>query len=122
MKLAISSTGINLDSLLDPRFGRAKYFIIIEDEQDESKFTSIDNVQNLNATEGAGIQTATLVIDQSVDAVITGNCGPKAFKLLKKANIKVFLSKGDISISSIIKEFKNNQLEEITEANVEGHW
>ena len=76
MKIAISSQGNFPDSNVDPRFGRAKYFIIYDTETDS--FDVIDNVQNIQAAQGAGIQAAQNVANQNVELVISGNLGPKA--------------------------------------------
>src|SRR5574344_1925901 len=75
MKIAIKSSGENLDNEIDLRFGRAKGFIIYETNDDSFEF--IDNVHNLEAAQGAGIQAAQNVVNKNVEAVITGHCGPK---------------------------------------------
>ena len=77
MKIAITSQGKELESPVDPRFGRAKFFIVADTEQEG--FTVADNGQNLNAAQGAGIQAGRNVVDLGVQAVITGHVGPKAF-------------------------------------------
>ncbi|MBF0315907.1 MAG: NifB/NifX family molybdenum-iron cluster-binding protein [Oligoflexia bacterium] len=119
MKMAISAQGTELDSMIDPRFGRAKYFILFDLETNTHK--SVENIQNLNATQGAGIQSASLIAKEEVEAVITGHCGPKAFVVLNKAKIKVFIKDG-ITVKEAISLFKKNKIVEIKEANVEGHW
>jgi len=73
MKIAVTSTGSTLDSQLDPRFGRAAYFIIVD--ADTLQFDAIEN-DNTAAPGGAGVNAAKLVADQAAEAVITGNCGP----------------------------------------------
>jgi len=119
MKIAISTRGKSLDDTLDPRFGRASGFIIYETET--NKFNFIDNIQNLEASQGAGIQAAQTIVNQNVTAIVTGHCGPKAFKVLSVAGIKIYLSTED-TVSNIIQKFKNNELKEIQNPDVEGHW
>ncbi len=119
MKTAITSNGQDLDSKIDLRFGRAFGFIIYDTVDDTFKF--IDNAQNLNASQGAGIQAAQNVVNQNVDAVITGHCGPKAFKVLSSAGVKIYIG-AEGTIKEIIEKFKKNELPEAEEANVEGHW
>lgn len=109
MKIAISSEGNTLDAFLDTRFGRAKGFIFYDLDSDDFSFT--DNEKNLNAAQGTGIQTAQYVADEHVFAVITGYCGPKAYKVLESAGIKIYVSEKD-TIKNIIKKFKNNELKE----------
>ena len=119
MIIAISSKGKDLSSSLDMRFGRAAYFIIYNTE--DKNFSVVDNVQNLNAAQGAGIQSAEHIVDSRAQVLITGNTGPKAFRVLQAAGVSVFLS-GEVSVQDAINNFLDNKLEEISQANVEGHW
>ena len=88
MNIAITSTGSTLESAIDPRFGRAKFFVVVDTET--GSFKAHDNRQNLQATQGAGIQAAQNVAALGVQAVISGNAGPKAFRVLSAAGIAVF--------------------------------
>ena len=119
MLIAISAFENNLDAPVNERFGRAKGFVIYDDEVKSSEF--IENKQNLQAAQGAGIQSAQKVYEAGAKVLISGHCGPKAFKLLQAANVKIFLSEGG-SIRDNIKKFNDAQLEEIENADVEGHW
>jgi len=75
---------------MDARFGRAK-FIMIYDTSDLS-FKVHDNNVNLNAAQGAGIQTAQNIVELGATVLITGNCGPKAFKVLEAGGVKIYTS------------------------------
>ncbi len=86
MKVAVSSSGDNLDSQVDPRFGRSAYFLIVETET--MNYEAIKN-ETTDLTSGAGIQTASLVASQGITAVLTGNCGPKAAQALAQGGIEV---------------------------------
>ena len=119
MKIGIPSMGENIESEIDTRFGRAAKFIIYDTDDDSYVF--IDNTQNLESMQGAGIQTAQNIINAGAKILITPNCGPKAFKVLSSAGIKVFKCGSEI-VSNIINKYKNGALEELNEANVEGHW
>jgi predicted Fe-Mo cluster-binding NifX family protein len=66
-----------LQSPLDPRFGRAKYFIVLD--TDSGAFSAADNSVNLNPAQGAGIQAGKRVVELGADGLITGHVGPKAF-------------------------------------------
>ena len=119
MIIAISSEGKELNSNVDPRFGRAKYFIIYNTETDN--FDVIDNVQNLQAAQGAGVQSAQNVANQNVELVISGNLGPKAYITLNAAGIKIALwSKG--TVKEVVELAKGGELQYTNGANVEGHW
>lgn len=119
MKIAISSTGDKLDSLTDQRFGRAKGFIIYDLETEDWKY--IDNLQNMESSQGAGIQAAQYVVNENVEVLITGHCGPKAFKVLSAADVKIYTG-AQGSVDELIEKFKNNELQQAQEADVEGHW
>jgi len=119
MRIAISSTGKELESNLDPRFGRAAYFIILDAETMD--FEAVENSQNLNLPQGAGIQAGKTVADHHVDALITGHCGPKAFKVLQKAGVKVVTGAGG-KVADAIDQFKKGELAIVSTADVEGHW
>jgi len=119
MKVVVTSQGKELSSEIDPRFGRAKWLLVVDTETGLSE--AYDNTVNLNLAQGAGIQTGQNVVNLGVEAVITGNVGPNAFKTLGAANVKVFLSKAK-TIQETIESFKAGELEEVKQANVEGHW
>ena len=118
MKIAISSSGQILDSQIDRRFGRAEYFIIVE--TDSMAFEVLDN-ENVGASSGAGINTAKLLVDTDVKAVLTGNCGPNAQKTLSSAGIKLYTGVSGI-ISDAIESFKTGKLSEAVQSNVNAHF
>ena len=119
MKIAITATGKEISSAVDPRFGRAKFFIVVDTDTNDS--AAHDNAQNLNAAQGAGIQAAETVARLGAEAIITGNVGPKAFRALNAAGIKVLLIK-DGTVADAIRMFKVGELPEAVTANVDGHW
>ena len=119
MKLAITSSGKDLDNEIDLRFGRAKGFIIYDLESND--FEYINNIQNLEAAQGAGIQAAQNVVNKNVDAVISGHCGPKAFKVLSTSGVKIYTADGG-KVSEVLEKFKKGELQESSSADVEGHW
>jgi predicted Fe-Mo cluster-binding NifX family protein len=119
MRIAVTSTGDELISDMDPRFGRAKYFIIVDPKTLE--YEVAENKQNLNLPQGAGIQAAKTIVDQKVDVLISGYCGPKAFQVLNAAGINVVTgAKG--RVIDAITQYKNGALQPVEEPNVEGHW
>ena len=119
MKIAITSSGETLDALMDPRFGRAPKFILYD--TDSGQFESVDNDQNLNPSQGAGIQSAQTVARLCAEAVISGNCGPKAFKALTAAGIKVIVGT-EGTVAQAIEQFKAGELHPTESSNVDGHW
>jgi predicted Fe-Mo cluster-binding NifX family protein len=119
MKVAVTSQGEGLSSEVDPRFGRAKWLLVMDTETGKSE--AHDNTVNLNATQGAGIQTGQNVANLGVDAVITGNIGPNAFRTLNAAGVRIFLAEKQ-TVDEAINALKAGGLREVDQANVEGHW
>ena len=119
MKVAITSQGTDLTSQVDPRFGRASYFVVVDTQTGEA--TAHDNSQNLNAVQGAGIQAGRNVIELGVEAVVTGNVGPKAFAALQAGGVKIHIGASG-SVADAVEKLKAGQLECANKANVEGHW
>ena len=119
MKIAITAQGKEVSSEIDLRFGRAKWIIVVDSETGD--FAAHDNVVNLNAVQGAGIQTGQNIANLDVEVVITGNVGPNAFKTLNTAGVKIFLAEKQ-TVQETLDSFKVGKLKEVDGANVEGHW
>jgi predicted Fe-Mo cluster-binding NifX family protein len=119
MRIAITTAGNTLSAPIDSRFGRAPKFLIYD--TDFGTYHIKDNVQNLNAAQGAGIQSALNLKKENVDCVITGNCGPKAYATLDAAEVAVYTCK-EGTIKAALDQFKYGKLNKAQEANVEAHW
>ena len=119
MKIAITSRGTDLDSKVDPRFGRAAYILIVD--SDTLDFELLDNQENVNALKGAGIQAASMISDKGAKILLTGYCGPNAFQTLDAAKIKV-VDNVDGTVRDAVKAFNEGKLSFAEQANVEGHW
>jgi predicted Fe-Mo cluster-binding NifX family protein len=117
MKIAISSSGDNLDSMLDPRFGRCQYFMFVDPESME--FDSVPN-ESQNAMGGAGIQAAQNVANNKAEVLLTGNIGPNAFETLNAAGVKVYTGLAG-TIKDVVERFKNGDLKETVQPNVGSH-
>ncbi len=118
MRVAISSSGENLNSQLDPRFGRCAYFLVID--PDEMSFEVFSN-ENFASGGGAGIQSAQFLASKGVDAVITGNCGPNAVQTLSAAGIELFVAQTG-TVKKVIEKFKSGELILTRAASVDGHF
>ncbi len=119
MKIAVTSRGKNLDSEVDPRFGRAAYILIVDSETFE--FEALDNQENVNAFKGAGIQAAAMISDKGAEVLLTGYCGPNAFKTLRAAKVKV-ANDASGAVGDAVKAFNDGTMPFADSANVEGHW
>ncbi len=120
MKIAISCKGKDLNSDLDPRFGRAGGFIIYDTETDSYEYLS--NEENLYANQGAGVQTAQKVANSGAQAVISGHIGPKAFSALKSGNIEIYLSDQNRTVQEAVSAFRDGHLSPSNGADKPGHW
>jgi predicted Fe-Mo cluster-binding NifX family protein len=119
MKIAISAATDLIDGGLDLRFGRAKFFLIYDLENDDYKF--ISNQQNVMAKQGAGVQSGQRVLQEGVKAVVSGHFGPKAFKVLNSSKIDIYTS-GAKPLKDVVRDFKVESLSKLSNADVEGHW
>jgi len=119
MKIALTTSGSNLNAPLDSRFGRAPKFLIYDMES--KNFEVIDNTQNLNAAQGAGIQSAQNIARQGAKALITGHCGPKAFRVLESAGVKIYNTSA-ATVQEAIDLYIAGKLTEAASADVDGHW
>jgi predicted Fe-Mo cluster-binding NifX family protein len=118
MKIAISAEGPSLDSMIDPRFGRCAYFIIID--TDSYSFEAMEN-PNITLGGGAGIQSGQMMADKGVQALITGNCGPNAHKVLSAAGVDIITGASGL-VSDAVEDFKAGKFAPTSEPNVEAHF
>jgi len=119
MKIAVSADGPELNAGVDPRFGRAPYFLLVR--PDTLEFEVVNNQENLQSAHGAGIQAAALVAKWRPTAVITGNCGPKAYQTLQAAGIPVILGVSG-SVREAVQQYHQGKLAPASAPNKVGHW
>ena len=118
MRIAISSTGPDLDAEVDPRFGRCRYFVIVDSETKELEV--LDNQTGMTSG-GAGIQAAQMVVNAGVNSVITGNLGPNAADTLAAAGLKTYLGASG-TVREALQQYKSGQLQESSGPTVESHF
>ncbi|MBA3017172.1 MAG: NifB/NifX family molybdenum-iron cluster-binding protein [Proteobacteria bacterium] len=106
MKIAVSSNGTDLNSQIDPRFGRCAYFLIVN--TDDMSFEAFEN-KGVALTGGAGIQAAQFIISKGAKALITGNCGPKAAQALSTGGVELFDGQTG-SVKKAIEKYNSNNL------------
>ncbi|MEW6367690.1 MAG: NifB/NifX family molybdenum-iron cluster-binding protein [Acidobacteriota bacterium] len=119
MKIAFSTSGQTLDAPLDGRFGRAPRFLVYDVER--ADFKIVDNTQAFDAMQGAGVQAAETVTRAGAGCVVTGHCGPKAFRVLSAAGIEVYTT-GAASVAEALELFRSGKLVPATGPDVDGHW
>jgi predicted Fe-Mo cluster-binding NifX family protein len=111
MKIVFTTSGQDLNGPMDSRFGRAAAFLIYDLEQ--ASFEVIDNQENVNAAHGAGIQSAQNVINQGAEILVTGHCGPKAFRVLAAAGVKIYMSTA-ATVELALADYNAGELKEQT--------
>lgn len=119
MKIVVTALGADMNSAVDSRFARAKYFVLFDTET--GQYQTHDNAQNLNAPQGAGIQAAQLVAQLGAQIVLTGHVGPKAFATLSAANVAIHTGAAG-TVKEAIEQYEKGQLESAAKADVQGHW
>ncbi len=119
MKIAVTAVGETMDSPVDQRFGRARYFVLYDTETEE--WSAHDNKQSLDAAQGAGIQAGQKVSELGAKAVITGHCGPKAFMTLGAASIDVYPGASG-TVAEAVVAFSEGKLTKSDNANVDAHF
>ncbi len=117
-KIAVSSASPDLDAPIDPRFGRAAGFVIIDPDSMTSEY--VDNAQSQAMSQGAGIQAAELMTRHGVGVVLTGYVGPKAFQALSAAGIKIGHNLEDLSVREAVERYKKGQVTLATAHNRAG--
>ena len=121
MKIAISCAQEKKEGPMDSSFGRAPHFFFIQSDGTSGYF--MPNTQNKQAVQGAGIQAAQSILREGAEVLISGHCGPKAFRVLKEGGVRIFTAGSNkITVSEALTLFSEEKLEELTSADVEGHW
>ncbi|MDO9535045.1 MAG: NifB/NifX family molybdenum-iron cluster-binding protein [Bacillota bacterium] len=117
MKIIISSSGKELKSLLDPRFGRCPFYAIYDTE--DIKWNFLTNPGALEGS-GAGIKASQFLIEQQADVLLTGDVGPNASRILNSAGIKVY-SLSEVPIEEALSLYQEGQYSPIVEPTVSSH-
>ena len=118
-KIAISAEGPTLDDALDPRFGRAAGFLIVNPQTLEYEY--VDNGASQAMSQGAGIQAAETVVRAGAKVVLTGHVGPKAFQALQAAGITVAQNLQNLTVREAVERYTSGKVELATGPNRRGH-
>jgi predicted Fe-Mo cluster-binding NifX family protein len=118
VRICVTSFSDKPESTVDPRFGRCRYFVIVDSET--MSFEVVENA-GLNATGGAGIQAAQTIANKGVDVLITGNIGPNAFNVLSAARIRMVTGASG-TVKEVVERYKKGELQETENATVRGHF
>jgi predicted Fe-Mo cluster-binding NifX family protein len=117
MRIAVSSTGTELDARLSPVFGRCPTYLFVDSET--MQFESMPNPA-MSASGGAGIQAAQFIVSQGVQAVISGNLGPNAFQVLAAAGVTMYTADGGTAREAV-KALLAGRLARVSAATAAAH-
>jgi predicted Fe-Mo cluster-binding NifX family protein len=120
MVIAVTARGIDLEAAVDARFGRAAAFVVLD--TDTGSVRALDNRETSLSGQGAGIQAARLMADQGIQAVLTGHCGPNAYRALQAAGVRVYTGVAEGTVRDAVKQFQAGLLQEAAGADVQPHW
>ncbi len=118
MKVAVTATEPNLDALVDPRFGRCQYFVIVE--MDDMDFEAFENT-NMSLGGGAGIKSGEFVASKGATVILTGSCGPNAYRTLSTAGLEVILGMTG-TVREAVQAYRAGKSSPATGANVQRHF
>jgi len=111
MKIILTASSPDINSEIDPRFGRGAYFLIVDLE-------TLDWQAKPNpgksASGGAGIRAAQFVSEQNCAAVVSGDFGPNAFEALSAAGVSMYTFGPYRTVSEAIDGFKSGQLKPLS--------
>lgn len=114
MKLLITSQGSSLEATVDPRLGRAPYFVFVDTVSNEVEAVANPYAQAMG---GAGIQAAQLIVEKGAKTVLTGNVGPNAYATLQSAGVEVQLGISG-TVGEALQRFKDGALKKASGPSV----
>ena len=118
MKICVTANASNLDSQIDPRFGRCSYLIIVDSQT--MQFEAIPNMA-AGATGGAGIQAVQTIAKKDVKLLITGNVGPNAFGALSAAGIEIVTGAFGF-VKEAVEKFNRGEFQKTSAPTVGSHF
>ena len=117
--IAITSEAPSLDSPVDPRFGRAAGFLIVN--ADTMEFKYVENGKAQTMSQGAGIQAAENVAQSGATVILTGYVGPKAFQALSAVGIQVGQNLDNMTVRQAIERYTSGKIDFAAQPNRQGH-
>ena len=120
MIIAVTASGEDLDAVVDPRFGRTAAFVVLD--TDTGTVRALDNCDASAAGQGAGIQAAQLMAANGVQVLLTGHCGPNAYRALRAAGIRVYTGVTEGTVREAVTKLQAGLLHEAAGADAQPHW
>ena len=89
MKIAISLNEVSGDAHIAEFFGRGEAFLLFNTRSNLKEFISNPYARSVG---GAGIETAKLLIEKGINALIVNKIGMNAYVMLSSADVKIYIS------------------------------
>ena len=118
MKIIVTATAPEFEAAVDPRFGRAACFVVVDTET--LHWQAHEN-QGVNAAGGAGSQAAQFAAQQGIESVISGDFGPNAYIALAAAEIKMHLLGSSKTVGEAVANYKAGKLPQVNAPTGAGH-
>ena len=106
-KIAVTSEGPNMTDRVDPRFGRAGGFVVVDVET----MAYVDNGASQAMSHGAGIQAAENIVNAGAGVLLTGYVGPKAFAALKAGGVKIGQNLDNMTVAEAVALYQAGKVE-----------
>jgi len=116
-RIAIAANSPSTEGLVASRFARAPYFAIYS--QADMSFSFLKN-QAVNASSGASVEAAKLLLEQDIDYVLVPKLGNKAFDALEAMNIEAYEFQDQPSVLDALYSFFEQQLPKINPKSTKG--
>lgn len=109
MEICVTASGEGLDAAVDPRFGRAPFFVFVDPET--GAVASVPN-EGLARDHGAGVGAAAAVAGRGARVLITGHCGPRALEVLEAGGVEVYVAPGG-PVREAVEAWRRGTLERL---------
>ncbi len=107
--IAITSEGPTLSDRVDPRFGRAGGFVVVDLETMQTRY--VDNGGSQALAQGAGIQAAQNIAREGAEVLVTGYVGPKAFQALAAAGVIIVQNMDGLTVQQAVDRIQAGDFE-----------
>ena len=108
MKIVVSAQGADINAMINPRFGRCEYFLIVDTETNQVEAWPNESI---DASGGAGVQSASFVLSKGIQAVLTGSVGTKAMDVFAASGVQIITGQSG-SVKQAVERFTAGSLEE----------
>ena len=109
MNIVFTTQGTDWDSAIDPRFGRTRYFFVLNEETGDVQ--TVDNSDIDKEAHGAGPRTSQKLVELGAEVLITGNGpGGNAAAVLKTTGVEIYVGAGEMTVKEALEAYRNGEL------------